>query len=142
MTRRIAIAMLVVSATAGIAALVAAVVPLHGGAREEIHEIPRGTWARRMAGEPETVFPERIRLTLGVNDVLILRNRDEVPHQFGPALMMPGQSFRLPFSTASEFQFQCTAHASGQMVIVVEPHPETPWLRLRYRAREAWEPMG
>ncbi len=92
-----------------------------------------------MAGEPQEIFPERIRLVLGVNDVLILRNHDDVPHQFGPALMMPGQTFRLPFSTASEFQFACTAHASGQMVIVVDPHPDTPWARLRWRARQGWK---
>jgi hypothetical protein len=50
--------------------------------------------------------------------------------------MMPGQSFRLPFERASEYQFACTAHASGQMTIIVEPNPATPWARIAWRARE------
>jgi hypothetical protein len=144
MTRRqLAVPLIAVAVSTLGGVLAAALIPLPTRAtRDEIHEIPPGTWARRMAGEPETIFPERIRLVLGLNDVLVLRNRDEVPHQFGPALLMPGQSFRLPFSTPSEFQFACTAHASGQMVIVVDPHPDSPWTRLSWRARRAWESLG
>lgn len=139
MTRRGLLIASILAAVPVLGLLAAALVPLPSASRDEIHAIPPGTWARRMAGKPETIFPERIHLVLGVNDVLILRNQDEVPHQFGPALMMPGQSFRLPFSTPSEFQFACSAHASGQMVIVVDPHPDTPWARLRHRARHAWQ---
>src|SRR3546814_14597812 len=73
--------------------------------------------ARRMSGENVGILPDEIRLTLGIRDILVLRNLDEVPQIFGPALMMPGQSFRLPFEQASEYQFACTAHASGQMKI-------------------------
>ena len=47
-----------------------------------------------------------------------------MPQIFGPALMMPGQSFRLPFEQASEYQFACTAHASGQMTVIVDPNPD------------------
>jgi hypothetical protein len=49
---------------------------------------------------------------------------------------MPGQSLRLPFEQASEYQFACTAHASGQMSVIVEPYPATPWARIRWRVRE------
>jgi hypothetical protein len=66
---------------------------------------------------------------------------DDVPQIFGPTLMMPGQSFRLPFALASSYQFACTAHASGQMTILVEPFPETPWARLRWRIRELLKPQ-
>lgn len=104
--------------------------------REEVFEIPRGTWARRMAGDPVEILPSEIRLTLGMKDVLLLRNLDDVPQTFGPALMMPGQSFRLPFEVASEYQFACTAHASGQMTVIVGPNPSTPWARIAWRARE------
>ena len=98
--------------------------------------IPKGTWARRMSGDKVEILPDHIRLTLGLRDILVLRNRDEVPQIFGPTLMMPGQSFSLPFAQASEYQFQCTAHVSGQMTIVVEPYPANPWARIRWRARE------
>jgi hypothetical protein len=110
--------------------------------REQPFVIPEGTWTRRMAGDPVEILPQRIRLTLGINDVLVLTNRDDVPQTFGPALLMPGQSFRLPFELASEYQFACTAHASGQMTIMVEPFPATPWGRLRWRALELVDSFG
>ena len=116
----------------------AAFAPVPVGAREKVFEIPKGTWARRMAGDKVEILPARIRLTLGVQDVLLLRNRDDVPQMFGPTLMMPGQSFRLPFDVASTYTFACTAHASGQMEIVVEPEPRSPWQRLRWRSLNAW----
>lgn len=111
--------------------------PIHTtSTRAAVFEIPNGTWARRMSGENVGILPDRIRLTLGIRDVLILRNLDNVPQIFGPALMMPGQSFRLPFEQASDYQFTCTAHASGQMTVIVEPNPATPWARILWRVRE------
>ena len=71
----------------------------------------RAAHGGRQGGNPSL----EIRLTLGLNDVLLLRNLDDVPQVFGPSIMMPGQSFRLPFEKAAEYQFACTAHASGQM---------------------------
>ena len=114
----------------------AACAPIQSLSREEVFEIPQGTWARRMSGDAVEILPDEIRLTLGVKDVLVLRNLDDVPQMFGPTLMMPGQSFRLPFATASSYQFACTAHASGQMTITVDEFPETPWSRLRWRFLE------
>ena len=117
----------------------AALTPIKPGPREVLFEIPRGTWARRMAGNKIEILPSSIRLTLGLKDVLVLRNLDDVPQVFGPTLMMPGQSFRLPFAVASDYQFACTAHASGQMTIIVEPKPESPWARVGFRIREIKE---
>jgi hypothetical protein len=76
----------------------AALAPIEAASRDEL--FPGGTYARRMAGEKIEILPHTIRLTLGLNDVLVLRNADSVPHIFGPTLIMPGQSFRLPFTTA------------------------------------------
>ncbi len=89
-----------------------------------------------MAGNPVEILPSEIRLTLGVRDVLMLINSDSVPQTFGPTLMMPGQSFELPFAQASSYQFACTAHASGQMTIIVEPEPLSVWARAYWRFRE------
>jgi hypothetical protein len=113
----------------------AAFTPVTFVSREEAFEIPQGTWARRMAGNKVEILPSRIFLTLGIRDVLLLKNLDAVPQIFGPTLMMPGQSFRLPFEVASSYQFACTAHASGQMTVVVDEQPDTPWRRLVWRAR-------
>jgi hypothetical protein len=118
----------------------AALAPIHAASRDQLFEIPKGTWARRMAGDPISILPDRIRLTLGVRDVLVLRNLDDVPQIFGPTLMMPGQSFHLPFAVASSYTFDCTAHPSGQMTIIVEPFPETPWARLLWRATDLFQP--
>jgi hypothetical protein len=130
-------------AVAGAAALVglgwAGLAPIRSESNEALFEIPMGTWARRMAGAKTEILPDRIRLTLGVRDVLLLRNRDEVPQIFGPTLLMPGQSFRLPFQVASSYPFACTAHVSGQMTVVVDPEPTNPWRRVRYRALELWD---
>lgn len=125
-------------AVAGVVAGVlgwAALTPIESDTRDQIFEIPKGTWSRRMSGDEVEILPDHIRLTLGVRDTLVLRNLDDVPQTFGPTLMMPGQSFRLPFEKAAEYQFACTAHASGQMTIVVHPNPDTPWARVLWRAR-------
>lgn len=129
--RRLAIAIvaLCLLAAAGWAALVPPQVP----SGEELFEIPQGTWSRRMAGEKVEILPDTVRLTLGTNDVLLLRNRDDVPQTFGPVLIMPGQSFRLPFEKASTYSFACTAHASGQMNVIVEPALQPGWTTLRWR---------
>lgn len=113
----------------------AAFTPVTFASREETFEIPKGTWARRMAGNKVEILPSQIFLTLKVRDVLLLKNSDDVPQIFGPTLMMPGQSFRLPFEVASSYQFACTAHASGQMTVVVDEQPDTPWRRLVWRTR-------
>jgi hypothetical protein len=113
----------------------AALTPVTFASREETFEIPKGTWARRMSGNKVEILPSRVYLTVGIRDVLLLKNLDDVPQIFGPTLMMPGQSFRLPFEYASSYQFACTAHASGQMTVVVDAQPDTPWQRLIWRAR-------
>jgi hypothetical protein len=130
------------AARVGLAALLAAALgsvawagfaPLSVDSRDEPFVIPKGTWARRMAGNKVEILPPRIDLTVGLNDQLLLRNLDDVPQQFGPVLVMPGQSFRLPFERAATYSFDCTAHASGQMTIVVAEAPATPWARIRWR---------
>jgi len=125
----------------------AAATPVRFDSREELFEIPKGTWARRMAGEKIEILPQEIRLVAGERDILVLRNRDDVPQIFGPALMMPGQSFRLPFESAAEYQFACTAHASGQMTVIVSEALTSPWARLVWRAgkilkRAKWLEQG
>ncbi|MFS2016665.1 hypothetical protein ACEN88_08810 [Massilia sp. CT11-108] len=114
--------------------------PIPASSREQLFEIPAGTYARRAAGDKVEILPTSIRLTLGVKDILVLKNLDNVPQTFGPVLIMPGQSFRMPFGVAGDVQFECTAHASGQMRIVVEPAPDAGWRRLVWRARHWMQP--
>jgi hypothetical protein len=109
--------------------------PIELPTRDALFEIPKGTYARRMSGDTVDILPSRITLTLGLDDVLLLRNLDDVPQQFGPTILMPGQSFRLPFEVPSENQFDCTAHSSGTMTVIVEPEPRWPWQKIRWRLR-------
>ena len=118
----------------------AALTPVETGSKEQVYVIPKGTFARRMAGENVDILPSEIHMTIGVNDVLVLRNQDDVPQLFGPVLIMPGQSFRLPFARPSRYQFACSLHVNGQLEVVVDPAPESGWARLRYRVAALAKP--
>lgn len=109
--------------------------PVQGGSREAAFDIPAGTYARRAAGDKVGILPSEIHLTMGVKDILLVRNLDNVPQTVGPVLIMPGQTFRLPFNQASDYQFECTAHASGKLAIIVDPAPTPGWRRLVWRLK-------
>ena len=128
--RRRATIVLAVAALVGLGW--AALAPVEPASREALFEIPPGTAERRMAGEKElAILPQTIQLEAG--EVLALRNGDAAPHIFGPTLIMPGQTFRLPFARAATYSFLCTAHADGQLEVVVAPPPAPGWERLRRR---------
>lgn len=131
--RRHLVLVVVLSLVIDVIAL-AAFVPLQFDSKEELFEIPKGTWAHRMAGEKVEILPQVVYLALGVRNVLVLRNLDTVPQMFGPTLIMPNQSFSLPFDLASDYDFACTAHLSGQMKVIVDPEPTAGWQRLQWRA--------
>ena len=120
----------------------AAAAPVRFDSREALFEIPKGTYERRAAGDPVDILPSEIHLMLEARDVLLLRNLDDVPQIFGPTVLMPGQSFRLPFGVASTYSFQCTAHASGQMAVIVHPAPDSAWNRLAWRAGRLWRSIA
>lgn len=111
----------------------AALAPLRYATHDQLLEIPKGTAARRLAGDRGTMLPAAIRLTLGVQDVLLLRNSDTVAQAFGPVLIEPGQDFRLPFEQAAEYAFASTAHGGSQVTVTVVPLPDPGWDRLRWR---------
>jgi hypothetical protein len=125
--------------SAGLLAAVggAALTPVTFESREEVFDIPKGTWVRRMAGEKREILPQEIRLLLGIRDILVLKNSDDVPQIFGATLLMPGQTFRLSFSRPSENVFVCSAHASGQLIVLVEEPPREMSTRLEWRLKQA-----
>src|SRR5688572_18626401 len=127
-------------AAAAVATLMyAALSPIDSVSSERVFEIPNGTWARRMRGENLEILPREIRLTIGVEDVLLLRNLDVVPHMLGPTLVMPGQEFRLPFQRAATYYFACSAHSNGQLTITVDAQPLSAWDRINWRVRAILE---
>lgn len=115
------------------ALLWAALAPLSSRDRDLPFDIPKGAWKRRMAGDTIEPLPGVIHLTLGVKDVLLLRNRDSSPQMFGPVMIMPGQQYRVPFAEVSDNEFPFTARVSGRIKVIVAPHPTPGLERLRWR---------
>jgi hypothetical protein len=60
----------------------AALAPIHYDSREELFEIPKGTWARRMKGEKIELLPKSILLALGIGNSVDSRDRPEVQEFF------------------------------------------------------------
>jgi len=111
----------------------AAFAPLPSLPRELVYVIPRGTGARQAAGQSVSPIPSHIHLWVGLQDVLVLQNEDDVPQSFGPIQLRPRQTYRVPFQTPATFDFACTVHQDGQVAIVVERAPASAWERLRWR---------
>jgi hypothetical protein len=128
----------VVAALAGLALALgatgwAAFAPLPEGARAFTFVIPPGTAARLKAGEPLTVLPSPIHLTVGVRDVLVLTNDDDAVHQVGPIILGSRQTYRIPFRRPGQFQYACSLHAAGTLTLVIAPAPAAGLDRLRWR---------
>ena len=95
--------------------------------------IPPGTAARLKAGEPFNVLPSPVHLTVGVRDVLVLTNDDDVIHQVGPIILGSRQTYRIPFRKPGHFQYACSLHAAGTLTLVIAPAPAAGIDRLRWR---------
>jgi hypothetical protein len=114
------------------ALLGAALAPLHYPTRERLLEFPHG--AAVLRGRPDAAaVPAEILLTLGVRDVLLLRNRDLAPHVFGQVLVLPGHVVRLPFEQAGDYPFACDVAPGARVMVRVLPQPDPGWARLRWR---------
>jgi hypothetical protein len=96
--------------------------------KERVIVIPRG--ASELGPQP---FPSDIQLTLGLQDVLVLRNEDDRMQLVGGIPVAAGQSLSLPFHQAKTFQLACSAHPSGQLRISVADKPEPGLGRLWWR---------
>ena len=95
--------------------------------------IPPGTAARLKAGEPLSVLPSPIHLRVGVRDVLVITNDDEVIHQVGPIILGSRQTYRIPFRGPGHFRYACSLHATGTLTLLIEPPPAPGLDRLRWR---------
>lgn len=96
--------------------------PLRGDSHELPLEVRRGQSA-----------PAAVRLTLGVQDVLLLRNATGAPLVFGPVQLAPGGEFRLPVEEAGEQDIPCPALPGGVLRVRVVPMPDPGLDRLRWR---------
>jgi hypothetical protein len=123
----------------------AALAPLRYPTRElgfDFPRIPLPTTAPTAAPQPERVrVPGQVWLTLGVRDVLLLRNRDAAPHVFGQVRVLPGREFRLPFEQAGEFPFACDLAPGARVLVRVLEQPDPGWARLRWRLRTLFDAL-
>jgi hypothetical protein len=109
-----------------------AVAPLHDASREQLLEFPPVAAVSRGQSAPVPVRAE-VRLTLGVRDVLLLRNRDRAPHVFGQVLVLPGHVVRLPFEQPGDYPFACDLAPASTVTVRVQAQPDPGWGRLRWR---------
>jgi hypothetical protein len=114
----------------------AAMAPIPQSDREQVLDITRGTMARRSAKDIIGALPQTITLTVGVRDVLHIRNNDTAAHFFGPVALEPGEDIRVPFDEPGTRQFASSAHFDGSATVHVEPWPDPGVARLRWRVRE------
>jgi hypothetical protein len=108
-----------------------ALAPLRYPTRELAVDFPQR--AAAMPAQTPLPVPARLHLTLGVRDVLLLRNRDRAPHVFGQVLVLPGREFRLPFEQAGVFPFACDLAPGARVLVRVLEQPDPGWRRLRWR---------
>jgi len=101
----------------------AGLAPLRAPSREILFEL----------GEQRGPVPGVLRLTLGVQDVLLLRNNSAKPQVFGQLRILPGHVFRLPFEQTGEFDFACSDRPRGQVRVQVVAPPDPGLARLRWR---------
>jgi hypothetical protein len=106
----------------------AALAPLPALPKERVIVIPKG--ASALGPQP---FPSDIQLTLGLQDVLVLRNEDDRAQLVGGIEVGAGQSLSIPFHRVQDFQLACSAHPSGQLRISVVARPDPGLGRLRWR---------
>ena len=106
----------------------AALAPLPALPKERVIVIPRGAAARGPAP-----FPSNVQLTLGLQDVLVLRNEDDRAQLVGGIEVGAGESLSIPFYRVQDFQLACSAHPSGQLRISVSALPDRGPSRLWWR---------
>lgn len=101
--------------------------PLRGASRELLLEFGAGE------GMDGIATPAEIRLTRGVRDVLLLRNRTSTPVVFGPLRIKAGGELRLPFEEEGRHLFVCPPVAGSMVTVSVVAAPGPGWSRLRWR---------
>lgn len=108
-----------------------ALAPMRDPSHERSFTFPAPASAQVAARAP--ALPREIRLTLGVQDVLLLRNLDRRPHVVGPLQLRPGQEIRLPFEFEGTYAYACPDVAGGTLTVRVVRLPDPGLERLRWR---------
>lgn len=84
-------------------------------------------------GHSDGLVLSEIRMTQGVQDVLVLRNSGRRAEVFGQLRILPGQVIRLPFEQVGASSFACSSAFRGELLVRVVVAPDPGWARLRWR---------
>lgn len=87
--------------------------------RTVTYTIPAGTEANQEVVD----IPAVIELTVGVKDILIIDNQDDVLHTFGPFVVAPHTKFTQRFDQPMTFQGVCSVHPDTGLTLIVHPAP-------------------
>ena len=117
----------VLAAALGLTVLWSMLAPIKGRSHQLLLAFPPGVTVSGMT------VPGEIRLTRGVQDVLLLRNSDRVPIVFGPLKVAPGRDVRLPFSDEGVFEYVCPPVLGKVVRVRVVTAPGPGWARLVWR---------
>ena len=117
----------VLAAALALTVLWSMLAPIKGGSHQLLLAFPPGVTVSGMA------VPGEIRLTRGVQDVLLLRNSDRVPIVFGPLKIAPGRDVRLPFSDEGVFEYVCPPVLGKVVRVRVVTAPGPGWGLLVWR---------
>lgn len=116
-----------------LASLWGALAPLRMSSREYLFAFPAAALRSDRTAQPVLTLARELRLTLGVQDVLLLHNLDRTAHVVGPLHLLPGQAFRWPFEAAGVYRLTCPDIPGGSLTIRVVELPDPGWGRLRWR---------
>ena len=110
----------------GLALVLGMLAPLKGASHELLLAFPS-------TAQGQLVLPSEIRLTRGVQDVLLLRNEGRAPVVFGPLKIAPGRELRLPFGEAGDYLYACPPVLGKAVRVRVIDAPDPGWGRLAWR---------
>lgn len=97
----------------------------HAGDHEFVVVIPKGTAILQAQGRDSLMVPQKLRLTLGDIDTLVIRNDDDWPLRIGPFRLEAGQQYRQRFRSPGVFKLVCTTmYHEDQLEITVVDSPD------------------
>jgi plastocyanin len=79
--------------------------------------VPAGTGEKIDAGESVDVLPAELDVSIG--DHITIENQDSRSHVIGPFYVAANDTMEHTFVAAGTFAGACTAHSSGEIVVVV-----------------------
>lgn len=99
------------------------IVPDHDPAREFRIVIPKGTGLQIAMGQDPGIIPLNIQLTLGVQDILVLENHDEIDYLVGGVWVAPNETVSKQFYEPQTFVGLCTVTVGRDLVEIVVSEP-------------------